>query len=110
MGKIGGQLQDSAKYIIHFNIPVYFTGPFVGKGNDRDYLITERIMLIALKPWPELAVHMRGAIHSGLTDKEISEVVLRAEICCGVPAGLEAVRVPENAIKDMEENEEFKRA
>ncbi|KAF9892623.1 hypothetical protein FE257_001025 [Aspergillus nanangensis] len=67
-------------------------------------------MLIALKSWPELAVHTRGAINNGLTEKEISEAVLQATVYCGVPAGVEAMKVTERTIKEMIENGEYKRS
>lgn len=66
-------------------------------------------MLIALKSWPELAVHTRGAINNGLTEKEISEAVLQATVYCGVPAGVEAMKVTERTIKEMIENGEYRR-
>ncbi|EAU29450.1 hypothetical protein ATEG_10001 [Aspergillus terreus NIH2624] len=66
-------------------------------------------MLIALKLWPELAVHTRGAIKNGLTEKEISEAVLQATVYCGVPAGVEAMKVTERTIKEMIENGEYRR-
>jgi 4-carboxymuconolactone decarboxylase len=58
-------------------------------------------MLIALKSWPELGVHVRGALNNGLTEIEIREAVLQATIYCGVPAGVEAMKVAEKAINDM---------
>ncbi|KAJ5496633.1 AhpD-like protein [Penicillium fimorum] len=67
-------------------------------------------MLIALKSWPELGIHTRGAINNGLTEKEISEVVLQATIYCGVPAGVEAMKVTEKAILEMIEKGEYKRS
>ncbi|CRL29313.1 Carboxymuconolactone decarboxylase [Penicillium camemberti] len=66
-------------------------------------------MLIALKAWPELAVHTRGAINNGLTEIEIREAVLQATIYCGAPAGIEATKITEKTINDMVENGEFKR-
>lgn len=65
-------------------------------------------MLIALKAWPELAVHTRGALNNGLTPKEVSEAVLQATICCGAPAGIEATKITEKTIKEMIENGEYK--
>ncbi|KAA8641930.1 hypothetical protein EYZ11_002548 [Aspergillus tanneri] len=65
-------------------------------------------MLIALKAWPELAVHTRGAINNGLTPVEIREAVLQATVYCGAPAGLEATRITERTIKEMIENGEYK--
>ncbi|PYH30146.1 uncharacterized protein BO87DRAFT_462428 [Aspergillus neoniger CBS 115656] len=66
-------------------------------------------MLIALKTWPELAFHTRGAIINGLTEKEISEAVLQATFYCGGPSGTEATKVTERAINEMIANGEYKR-
>ena len=65
--------------------------------------------LIALKSWPELALHTRGALRNGLTETEIREVVLQAKVYCGVPCGVEAMKVTEKAINDMIESGEHKR-
>ncbi|KAI3076409.1 hypothetical protein CBS147353_4735 [Aspergillus niger] len=67
-------------------------------------------MLIALKAWPELALHTRGAIINGLTEKEISEAVLQATVYCGAPTGIEATKVTERAINEMIANGEYKRS
>ncbi|KAH7489918.1 hypothetical protein BFJ63_vAg5559 [Fusarium oxysporum f. sp. narcissi] len=66
-------------------------------------------MLIALKSWPELGVHVRGAINNGLTELEIREAILQASIYCGVPAGIEATKVAEATLNDMHEKGEYKR-
>jgi 4-carboxymuconolactone decarboxylase len=66
-------------------------------------------MLIALKSWPELAIHTRGAINNGLTEVEVREAVLQATIYCGVPAGREAMQVCEKTINEMVEKGEHKR-
>lgn len=66
-------------------------------------------MLIALKSWPELGVHVRGALNNGLTEIEIREAILHATIYCGVPAGVEAFKVAQKTINDMVENGEHKR-
>jgi 4-carboxymuconolactone decarboxylase len=58
-------------------------------------------MLIALKSWPELGVHVRGAINNGLKEVEIREAILHATIYCGVPAGLEAMKVAQRTVDDM---------
>ena len=50
-------------------------------------------MLTALKTWPELGAHVRGAINNGLAGFEIREAVLQATVYCGVPAGVEAMKV-----------------
>lgn len=64
-------------------------------------------MLIALKSWPELAIHTKGAIRNGLSDVEIREAVMQSFLYCGAPAGLEAMRVTENAIREMVEGGEY---
>ncbi|KAI8712214.1 CMD domain-containing protein [Fusarium sp. LHS14.1] len=66
-------------------------------------------MLIALKSWPELGVHVRGALNNGLTEIEIREAILHATIYCGVPAGVEAFKVAQKTINDMVEKGEHKR-
>ncbi|KAH8665530.1 AhpD-like protein [Ilyonectria robusta] len=66
-------------------------------------------MLIALKSWPELGIHVRGALNNGLSEVEIREAVLQATIYCGVPAGVEAMKVAEKTINDMIQKGEHKR-
>ncbi|KAH6970714.1 4-carboxymuconolactone decarboxylase [Ilyonectria robusta] len=66
-------------------------------------------MLIALKSWPELGIHVRGALNNGLSEVEIREAVLQATIYCGVPAGVEAMKVAEKTINDMVQKGEHKR-
>ena len=52
---------------------------------------------------------MRGAINNGLTELEIREAVLQATIYCGVPAGVEAMKVASRVIEEMVANGEHKR-
>ncbi|KAL6406123.1 4-carboxymuconolactone decarboxylase [Ilyonectria robusta] len=66
-------------------------------------------MLIALKSWPELGIHVRGALNNGLSEIEIREAVLQATIYCGVPAGVEAMKVAEKTINEMVQKGEHKR-
>jgi 4-carboxymuconolactone decarboxylase len=55
-------------------------------------------MLTALNRGHELGVHVRGALNNGVSPEEIREVLLQAAIYCGVPAGMEAFRVAEEAL------------
>ena len=57
-------------------------------------------MLTALGKSHELGAHVRGALTNGCTEQEIQEVLLQAAVYCGMPAGLEAFRVAEQAIED----------
>lgn len=66
-------------------------------------------MLIALKSWPELEIHVKGGIRNGLTEIEVREAVLQATIYLGVPAGVEGMKVAERAINDMVAKGEHKR-
>ncbi|OQE02167.1 hypothetical protein PENVUL_c040G05538 [Penicillium vulpinum] len=66
-------------------------------------------MLIALKSWPELGVHVRGAIRNGLTEVEIRESILHATVYCGVPAGVEAFKVASKVLDEMVSSGEHQR-
>jgi 4-carboxymuconolactone decarboxylase len=50
-------------------------------------------VLVALKQFDELALHIRGARRNGLADDEISEVLLHSAVYCGVPAANSAFAV-----------------
>ena len=50
-------------------------------------------MLAALNRGPEFALHFRAAIKNGLTLTELKDVVIQIAIYCGVPAGMEALRI-----------------
>lgn len=63
-------------------------------------------MLMALNRAPELAVHIRGARNNGLTELEIREAILHCTTYCGVPAGVDAMKVAEKVLNDMAENGE----
>ena len=49
--------------------------------------------LVALGRFEELALHIRGARRNGVSDDEISEVLLQAAVYCGVPAANSAFAV-----------------
>ena len=58
-------------------------------------------MLVALRQWSELTLHVRGALRNGCTVSEIQEALLQTVIYCGVPAGVEAFRVASLVIKQV---------
>ena len=66
-------------------------------------------MLMALNRAPELAVHIRGARNNGLTETEIREAILHCTTYCGVPAGVDAMKVAEKVLDSMAENGEMPR-
>jgi 4-carboxymuconolactone decarboxylase len=57
-------------------------------------------MLTALGKPEELKLHVKGALNNGLSVAEIQEALLHATVYCGAPAGLEAFRAAEAALKD----------
>lgn len=57
-------------------------------------------MLTALNRHHELGVHVRGALHNGVTVAEIQEVLLQTAIYVGVPAALESYRVAERILTE----------
>lgn len=59
-------------------------------------------MLTALNRPHEIKLHVRGAIHNGMTKDEIKEVFLQAAIYCGVPAAIDSFRLAREVFKEME--------
>jgi len=57
-------------------------------------------MLTALGKPEELKLHVKGALNNGLGVAEIQEALLHATVYCGAPAGLEAFRAADAALKD----------
>lgn len=58
-------------------------------------------MLTALNRPHEIATHVRGALNNGLTEDEISEVLLQTAIYCGVPAALDSFRIAQGVISEF---------
>ena len=61
-------------------------------------------MLTALNRSHELAVHVRGAINTGVTAAEVQETLLQAAVYAGAPAALESFRVAEKVLREMEQD------
>jgi 4-carboxymuconolactone decarboxylase len=68
----------------------------------RERSLINLAMITALNRPHELAVHVRGAITNGCTVAEIQEVLLQASIYCGVPAGLDAFRIAETVLREID--------
>ncbi len=66
----------------------------------RDRSILNLGMLTALNRPFELKLHVRGALNNGLSEAEISEIILQSAIYCGVPAALEATRVAREVFQE----------
>ena len=56
--------------------------------------------LVAHGHWPELELHLRGALRNGLTRAEIVEVLLQTAIYCGVPAANSAFGVARRVLAE----------
>lgn len=58
-------------------------------------------MIAALNKPQEMRNHIRGAINNGVTKSELQEVCLQIAVYCGMPTGLDTVRLVEEVLKDM---------
>ncbi|RDL36835.1 uncharacterized protein BP5553_06187 [Venustampulla echinocandica] len=67
------------------------------------------VMLTALGKWIELGTHVRGAVRNGVSEVEIREALLQASAYCGLPAGMEAFRVADRVLNEMQERGEITR-
>ena len=59
-------------------------------------------MLTALNREEEFKLHVRAALHNGVTKDEIREVLLQAMIYCGVPAANSAFKQAHEVFAQME--------
>lgn len=63
--------------------------------------IVNLAMLTALNRPHELRLHVKGAIHNGLSKDEIAEIFLQSAIYCGVPAAIDSFRTAKDVFKEM---------
>ncbi|MCU1685035.1 MAG: 4-carboxymuconolactone decarboxylase [Amycolatopsis sp.] len=59
--------------------------------------------LTALKCHDELPMHVRAAVHNGLTAAEIGEVLLHTSVYAGAPAGNSAFVIAQRTLADLGE-------
>jgi 4-carboxymuconolactone decarboxylase len=64
--------------------------------------IVNLAMLTALNRPAEIKIHTRGALTNGVSVEEIKETLLQATVYCGIPAGLEAFKVANAAIEEVQ--------
>ena len=55
----------------------------------------------ALGAWEEFRLHIRGAIHNGLTQEEIAEIILQCAIYAGVPRANHAFKEARAVFAEM---------
>ncbi|KAI1452448.1 CMD-domain-containing protein [Annulohypoxylon moriforme] len=75
----------------------------------RDRSLLNLGMLMALNRPTEFGVHVRGARNNNLSETEIREAILHATVYCGVPSGVDAMKIAERVLNEMEESGEAKR-
>ena len=68
----------------------------------RDRSLLNLGMIAALNRPHELKVHVKGALTNGLTRAEICEVFLQVAIYCGIPAGIDSVRIAREAFAEVD--------
>ena len=57
-------------------------------------------MMVALNRADELRLHLRAAANTGVTRKDIREVLLHAAVYCGVPAANSAFHIAEEVFAE----------
>jgi 4-carboxymuconolactone decarboxylase len=57
----------------------------------------------ALGRWEEFRIHVKGAIHNGLTKDEIREVLMQCAVYAGVPAANHAFAEAARVFEEMEQ-------
>jgi 4-carboxymuconolactone decarboxylase len=68
----------------------------------RDRSLLNIGMISALNRPHELKLHVKAALTNGLTREEIGEAMLQAAVYCGVPAGLDSVRIAREAFAEID--------
>jgi 4-carboxymuconolactone decarboxylase len=59
-------------------------------------------MISALNRPHELKLHVKAALNNGLTREQIREVLLQVAVYCGVPAGIDSVRIAREAFAEVD--------
>jgi 4-carboxymuconolactone decarboxylase len=71
----------------------------------RDRSLLNLGMLCALNRPHELKLHVKAALRNGLNREEIREALLQVAIYCGIPAGIDGVRLAREAFTEFDEAE-----
>ncbi len=59
-------------------------------------------MISALNRPHELKLHVKAALNNGLSREEISEIFLQVAVYCGIPAGIDSVRIAREAFAELD--------
>ncbi len=60
-------------------------------------------MISALNRPHELKLHLKAALNNGVTREQIREVLLQVAVYCGVPAGIDSVRIAREAFAEIDQ-------
>jgi 4-carboxymuconolactone decarboxylase len=69
----------------------------------RDRSLINVAMISALNRPHELKLHVKAALGNGVTREEIREVLLQVAVYCGVPAGIDSVRIAREAFSELDQ-------
>jgi len=69
----------------------------------RDRSLINIAMISALNRPHELKLHVKAALGNGVTREEIREVLLQVAVYCGVPAGIDSVRIAREAFSELDQ-------
>lgn len=70
----------------------------------RDRSVINLAMISSLNRPNELKLHVKAALTNGLSRSEISEIFLQVAIYCGIPAGIDSVRIAREAFAEVDAN------
>lgn len=59
-------------------------------------------MMVALNRADEFRLHVRSALHNGVTREEIKEVLLQAAVYCGIPAANSAFHLAADIFAELD--------
>lgn len=62
--------------------------------------------MVAHGHWEELAMHIRAALHNGLSRDEIKEILLQTAIYCGVPSANSAFKTAQQVFREIDTTHE----
>jgi 4-carboxymuconolactone decarboxylase len=68
----------------------------------RDRSLINIAMISALNRPHELKLHVKAALTNGLSREEIREVLMQVAVYCGVPAGIDSVRIAREAFAEVD--------
>lgn len=66
----------------------------------RDRSLLNIGMISALNRPHELKLHIRAALRNGVSQDEIREALLQVAVYCGIPAGMDSIRIAREAIAE----------